>query len=309
MTEEQAARLDPAPDGGPPLNLTAAELDAVRYDHHIGPVRMLGIRVRLRVADQRLAAFLRAFLMAFAPCDRATTNLDIFRVGDRWVVYIDGVRTTAVDSVERVARSLVWHLNRLAVNAPTEDVLVHAGVAARGDLAVILPGESGAGKTTLVAALARAGWTYLSDEVAALDGRRQMLHPYPRPLALEPGSWEMIPPRRTDWPDGVPMLVRDLRLVTLGETGAPVPVDARPAAVIFPEVAPGEPTTLEPLSAAETLERLVGLSFNLRQRGRTGFRHLVELVRSTPSWRLRLDGVKTAPALLETLLTSDDAGS
>jgi hypothetical protein len=47
----------------------------------------------------------------------------------------------------------------------------------------VLPGKSGAGKTTLVAELIRAGATYYSDEYAVLDDRGRV-HPYARPLAV-----------------------------------------------------------------------------------------------------------------------------
>ena len=60
---------------------------------------------------------------------------------------------------------------------------VHAGVVAYAGRALILPGESFAGKTTLVKTLVEAGATYYSDEYAVLDhdGR---VHPYPRRLSL-----------------------------------------------------------------------------------------------------------------------------
>jgi hypothetical protein len=43
---------------------------------------------------------------------------------------------------------------------------VHAGIVAWGKAAVLIPGRSFSGKTTLVAELARAGATYYSDEFA-----------------------------------------------------------------------------------------------------------------------------------------------
>ena len=62
-------------------------------------------------------------------------------------------------------------------------LFVHAGVVAVHGQAVLIPGRSFSGKTSLVAALVRAGATYYSDEYAVLDtdGR---VHPYARPLAL-----------------------------------------------------------------------------------------------------------------------------
>ncbi|HEV2273623.1 MAG TPA: hypothetical protein VGR96_05625 [Acidobacteriaceae bacterium] len=62
-------------------------------------------------------------------------------------------------------------------------VFVHAGVVGWGSHAILIPGRSFSGKTTLVAALIRAGAAYYSDEFAVLDDRG-MVHPYPRPLQV-----------------------------------------------------------------------------------------------------------------------------
>jgi hypothetical protein len=64
-------------------------------------------------------------------------------------------------------------------------VFVHAGVVGVGGRALVLPGTSGAGKTTLVRALLKAGATYYSDEYALLDSRGRV-HPYPRALSIRP---------------------------------------------------------------------------------------------------------------------------
>ena len=64
-----------------------------------------------------------------------------------------------------------------------EHVFVHAGVVAHGGGALVLPGRSLAGKTTLVAALVAQGAAYLSDEFAVLDAEGAV-HPYPKPLSL-----------------------------------------------------------------------------------------------------------------------------
>ena len=70
----------------------------------------------------------------------------------------------------------------IALHAP-EFVFVHAGVVGVGERAIILPGRSFAGKTTLVAALVRAGAEYWSDEYAVLDADG-LVHPYPKPLSV-----------------------------------------------------------------------------------------------------------------------------
>lgn len=60
---------------------------------------------------------------------------------------------------------------------------MHAGEVALGDAALVIPGESFTGKTTLVRALVEAGATYFSDEYAVLDADGRV-HPYVRPLSV-----------------------------------------------------------------------------------------------------------------------------
>jgi hypothetical protein len=62
-------------------------------------------------------------------------------------------------------------------------LFVHAGVVGWRDRAIVIPGRTLAGKTTLVAALVRAGATYYSDEYAVLDASGRV-HPYPKPLSI-----------------------------------------------------------------------------------------------------------------------------
>lgn len=68
----------------------------------------------------------------------------------------------------------------VAVHAP-QRLFVHAGVVGWRGRAIVIPGISHSGKTTLVAALLRAGASYYSDDHAVfdLDG---LVCPYPKPL-------------------------------------------------------------------------------------------------------------------------------
>jgi hypothetical protein len=62
-------------------------------------------------------------------------------------------------------------------------VFVHAGVVEWKGKAILVPGLSFSGKSTLVAELLRAGATYYSDEYAVID-RNGRVHPYARKLRL-----------------------------------------------------------------------------------------------------------------------------
>lgn len=81
------------------------------------------------------------------------------------------------------ARIRAW----IALTAP-DHIFVHAGVVGHGGRAIIIPGTSFSGKTTLVAELLRAGATYLSDEFAVLDDDG-FVHPYPKPLSIRTSGY------------------------------------------------------------------------------------------------------------------------
>jgi hypothetical protein len=64
-------------------------------------------------------------------------------------------------------------------------VFIHAGCVVFEGRAIVLPGRTLAGKSTLTAALVRAGCTYYSDEYAVI-GADGHVRPYARLLALRP---------------------------------------------------------------------------------------------------------------------------
>jgi hypothetical protein len=64
---------------------------------------------------------------------------------------------------------------------------VHAGAVSIDGGAIVVPGVSRAGKSTLTLALVQAGARYLSDEFAVFDVSGHV-HPYARPIAMRHGA-------------------------------------------------------------------------------------------------------------------------
>ena len=84
---------------------------------------------------------------------------------------------------QRLRRILASDIQaQLALTSPWR-VFVHAGAVGWRGRAIVLPGDNETGKSTLTAALVKAGATFFSDEFAVLD-RRGRVHPYPLPLRL-----------------------------------------------------------------------------------------------------------------------------
>ena len=72
-----------------------------------------------------------------------------------------------------------------------KNVFIHAGSVGWRGRAIILPGNSHFGKTTLVAELARSGAEYYSDEYAIID-EAGLVHPFARKLTMRENGRHVI---------------------------------------------------------------------------------------------------------------------
>jgi hypothetical protein len=102
----------------------------------------------------------------------ADGRYEIF-VGDRGI----GVVPARPEAVMCLLSHLHWKLAQASVT----ETFIHAGSVAWKGRAIILPGRSFTGKTSLVVQLLRKGATYLSDEYALLDPAGRV-HPFARQL-------------------------------------------------------------------------------------------------------------------------------
>jgi len=106
----------------------------------------------------------------------------------RWTLRVAGSVVEDCDDVDVFAHRLESEIGLAVADRSPRAVFVHAGVVGTGQGAIVLPGSSHAGKTTLVKALLERGCTYLSDEYAVLDTHGQV-SAYPRRLSIRhPGT-------------------------------------------------------------------------------------------------------------------------
>ena len=155
-----------------------------------------GVPVRITVGSDELLAALPQRLpfateMNTAPVDGAASFTLLPLDHDHGYMFFAGSELVLESAegepvLEEFARELMIHV----ANFCPDRVFVHAGVVGWNGRALVMPGTSFAGKTTLTAALVRAGATYLSDEYAVVD-EAGWVHPYPRDLQMrEPGKSE-----------------------------------------------------------------------------------------------------------------------
>lgn len=105
-------------------------------------------------------------------------------------LYKGARKLAALDSIDPLLRLLAMEIRRTVATSSPSTVFVHAGVVGWRDQAIVLPGYSMSGKSTLVAELVKLGATYYSDEFAVIDEDGN-IHPFAKPLSLrKAGSFE-----------------------------------------------------------------------------------------------------------------------
>lgn len=99
------------------------------------------------------------------------------------LLYGDHIRLARALDLNQVFETFESDLRLFVAELARRRVFVHAGVVGWKGKAIVVPGRSFSGKTSLVAELVRAGATYYSDEYAVFDSRGRV-HPFPKPLEI-----------------------------------------------------------------------------------------------------------------------------
>ncbi len=145
-------------------------------------VSLAGPATALGVARQRLPPAYRA---AVGPAERSWSVRKDSRCD--WAAVAGGHRLSLWPGVEAATEAALSDLELWIAEHARERVFVHAGCVSIDGRAIVIPGRSMTGKSSLTAALVRAGAAYFSDEYAVLD-RHGLVRPYPRPLSLRPAD-------------------------------------------------------------------------------------------------------------------------
>jgi hypothetical protein len=210
-------------------------------------------------------------------------------------------RVTAGDEIvytSLLEGSLVSHLlmdvNARAAAACRDDgtVPLHAGTVAGAFGAIVLPGASHSGKTTITTALAASGHRFVADEVSRLDPDRLTIAPYGKPVALRSASVELLAPSIDRLRRPGSRFEIDERFVPPSElattTGGVAAQPVEVSAIVFPRYDATGPHRFAALSPAETLERLMQCTLGVVSTpvGVDVFRILERLVRAVPGHEL-----------------------
>ena len=171
-------------------------LDNTDWSRSIGPFSVGATTLMVRTNSLELGSELSRLLALLPSSDDPTvTTLSLIDRGKgprRVVLYKDGQRRWWQPSVAGAPDRLVSELNLIVASGSAGHVVLHAGAVERGGRVAVIVGHSGQGKSTLVAALARRGLAYLTDEAVAIDVEDLHVRTYLKPLALDSSSLALL---------------------------------------------------------------------------------------------------------------------
>jgi hypothetical protein len=281
-------------------------LDAYPAGGSTPRLRLLGFDVVIRVPDGALAEHLAGLYAPMQDDGEAEHVLTLSTTGNAdgsgvWSVHLDATRVLATPAPSIACQHLLWEANRQAIDRTRDLVLVHASAAVFDGVAILLPGPMGAGKSTLVAALVREGFGYLTDEVVALDPLSGLVVPYPKYLSLDGALAGLVP----EAPEPIRRFLGDQRLVAPDtiRSGA-VATAAPPRLVVAPRYERGAATTIEPMRPAEALATLAQHAFHVEADGQRTLDVLARTVEASSCHRLVSGDVEAATAALLALAGS-----
>lgn len=195
-------------------------------------------------------------------------------------------------------RALNHDLLHAAMTVARDHVYVHAGVVTVGNRAIVLPGLSRAGKSTLVLALVEQGAALASDELLVLDPGSAELLPFPRAVKLRDECVAYFPRLA-----GVAVGSGEGRFVrTEALPGGVATRSARAALVVLPAWDPAGDDRLLAITRGEALLGVVASALNLGAHGPAAMGHLARLLETAGTARLRWrDPARAAAAMLSAL--------
>jgi hypothetical protein len=142
---------------------------------HVLPLLPPGWKKSHRVVVERLYS-----LVVAQGCERAGMRR-------LHVLYADTMPVARDAALDQVLAALETDLHRYTAEAASDMTFLHAGVVGWQGRAIVFPGRSLSGKTTLVREMLRLGATYYSDEFAVVDSSG-LVHPFARPLGIREDS-------------------------------------------------------------------------------------------------------------------------
>ncbi|MFT5697439.1 MAG: hypothetical protein ACI8ZB_000287 [Desulforhopalus sp.] len=188
------------------------------------------------------------------------------------------------ESRYQLAYTLINEVIFHSINTNDSHHALHAGCVCNDSRCILLPGQSGNGKSTLTSWLVMNGFQYLTDELVLLDSEARAL-PMTRPISLKVG------PGHDSW-----LLADECEEIIASETGSMIPhrlfnADFTPQQpkvtdIIFPQFNSDAEPELKQISPAKSSLYLLKSHVNARNLAGHGVSEMASIVKQCRSYTL-----------------------
>jgi hypothetical protein len=252
-------------------------------------IRFAGVRVALRLDHSPAASLVEHVLGDAQVRGRGTADATLRIMpgprADHVVLSRGRQRIYDGECNGALALAVLDQTVRGLVEGARRGLVLHAGAVARGRKAILLPGDAGAGKTTLTAWLMGHGFDYLTDELVFLRDRSTVCEPFRRALNVKQGDGAAL--------DGIVELAVTTTALRTPQGYLVAPprrrssrAAARVHTLVFPRFRAGAAYSFGPISPAESGLRLMSALVNTRLRHDRGFAAIAYLARTCPAYAL-----------------------
>lgn len=200
---------------------------------------------------------------------------------------------------------VLFHL----IKGNRDGVLIHCAVMARDNFGILLPGTTGAGKSTFTAWLASKGFTYLTDEMAFVETGSRTIQSFTRPFNIKTLALRAVRDELGVDVDSDQLISNDRATLIPHRQIKPDYQYCTPelGLILYPRFRPLSEFKLTELSPALSGLDLMKCLINARNLEGDGFPEIARLVRETPSYSMSYGGFEQlGDELFEILNTKSD---
>ena len=270
----------------------------------LGPFVALDWRFTVRCSSDFLRDELRWFLEPLrctsvdalaqrTPVGRYLVDVPVDDPSRSIHVYLDEVFAFSAPGGREALETMQADISFRAVSLTDGAVVFHAAAVCRDGTTMILPAASGAGKTSLAAALVAAGWTFITDELASIKVAGHTMTPFRRAIVVtlevaqaiglksesragarsgETRTW-VLDPQELEAMAGIPSPSASESI-------------AGPTLVVAPRFVQGAELEITELSALETFSHLVECRFSGKVGTAEGLSLVADLANTATGWRV-----------------------
>lgn len=258
-----------------------------------------GVRLTIRSKSDAAKKLIKIALEAMHAERVSKTRgikLSVSRDEQEWVLkdHAQGLRRKLKhpgDLIYHLTDRIVFHLADKAEGVHC----LHAAAVAKHGRALVIPANSGAGKSSFTTWLCANGFDYLTDELILIDENHK-IDGLARPIQIKPHGI-----------DAVEHLIEKPELVQKGKFANALPISSLGgnasqadkhdlSLFVFPQYSKGFDYSFTKLSSAEAGMNLMANHVNARNLEGHGFREMMSIIRNTPCYALKYGGFDKLPS-------------